>query len=224
MNQIAILGTGDAPRDDAPVPEPIADTSSSFEAVLEAVPGAVFPDSLAARDQCARAYLTASVRAERSGYAGLFINTVGDYGLADVRRTCEIPATGAGEGAVLTALRQGKFGIVSIWPPRLAFIYDAILSATRTRQDCVNVYHLSRDEDLATLEQPENFVTDMQACAATSLQAIREACELCLAQGAKNIVLGCTCMYPVARLLRAEGLPIIEPMEAGYRHLLNMLD
>ena len=163
------------------------------------------------------------MKAERGGYAGLFINTVGDYGLADVRRTCQVPATGAGEGAVLTAQQQGKFGIVSIWPPRLAFIYDAVLSATKARKDCVAIYHLSRDEDLETLAQPENFVTDMQSCGATSLQAIREACNRCLDEGARSIVLGCTCMYPVASLL-SKTLPIIEPMEAGYRHLLNLLD
>lgn len=223
MNRIAILGTGDAPQADDPVPEPIAAVRSRFEAALETVPEAVFPDSPAARDQCRRAYLKAGIAAEQHGYAGVFINTVGDYGLADVRQACRIPATGAGEGAVRTAQRRGKFGIVSIWPPQLAFIYDTLLAATRSEESCVAVYHLSKDEELGTLDQPDNFVRRMQACGATSLQAIREASDRCLQQGAQTVVLGCTCMYPVAKILDSDGLPVIEPMEAGYRYLLSLL-
>lgn len=223
MNQVAILGTGDAPLPNAPVPEPIAAVPSSYRPILRDVPGAVFPDTPEARVQCNASYLAAGLAAEQSGFAGVFINTVGDYGLSEVRQACRLPVTGAGEGAIRTAQRSGRFAIVSIWPPQLGFIYEAILAATRSETDCVAIHHLSQDKDLATLEKSDNFVSDMQACSASSLQAIRQACATALDQGADVIVLGCTCMHPVADILGSEGLPIIEPMAAGYRYLLSLL-
>ena len=53
---------------------------------------------------------------------------------------------------------------------------------------------------------------------------IRAACDMALEdQGAGVIVLGCTCMQPVAAPLRAAGLPVIEPMTAGYRYTEALL-
>jgi allantoin racemase len=185
----------------------------------------VFPDSPSAREICALTYLDAGLLAERDGYAGLYINTVGDYGLAALREASRIPVTGSGEGAIRTAQAAGqRFAIVTIWPPALRFIYDAVLAATDAAPDCVAIHHLSADRDLATLDQPDNFVRDMQACGMTTMARIREACHRGLEQdGADVIVLGCTCMQPVAAKLEADGLPVIEPMVSGYRHLESLV-
>ena len=54
----------------------------------------------------------------------------------------------------------------------------------------------------------------------TLMQQIRAACDQALKQdGADVVILGCTCMQPVAALLERDGLPVIEPMTAGYRRL-----
>ena len=224
MQKLAILGTGDAETPDATTPAPIAAAARNAHPQLRRVPGAVFPDTPAAREICARAYLAAGLAAERDGYAGLYINTVGDYGLAELRAASRIPVTGSGEGAIRTAQAHGqRFAIVTIWPPALRFIYDAILSATDAAPDCLAIHHLSEDPDLATLDQADNFVSDMQACGRTTMTKIREACRRGLEQdGADVIVLGCTCMQPVAALLEADGLPVIEPMVAGYRYLESL--
>jgi len=225
MQKLAILGTGDSNIPDAETPYPISQAARNFEPHLRDVPGAVFPDTPLARQQCARAYLAAGLQSERDGYAGLYINTVGDYGLAELREASVIPVTGAGEGAIRTAQANGqRFAIVTIWPPALRFIYDAILSSTNAKSDCVAIHHLSEDPDLATLEQADNFVSEMQACGITSMARIREACLRALEKdGADVIILGCTCMQPVAALLEADELPVIEPMVAGYRYLESML-
>ena len=50
------------------------------------------------------------------------------------------------------------------------------------------------------------------------MRDIREACRSAMdEQGAEVIVLGCTCMQPVADPLAKEGIPLIEPMVAGYK-------
>ncbi|MDJ0926578.1 MAG: aspartate/glutamate racemase family protein [Gammaproteobacteria bacterium] len=225
MKKLAILGTGDAETPDATTPAPILAAATDFRPELCPVPDAVFPDTPAARETCARAYLNAGVSAERDGYAGLYINTVGDYGLADLRDVSGVPVTGSGEGAIRTAQADGhRFAIVTIWPPALRFIYDAILAATDAAHDCLAIYHLSEDPDLATLKQPDNFVQDMQACGMTTMAKIHEACRRGLDDdGADVILLGCTCMQSTAALLEADGLPVIEPMVAGYRYLESLI-
>lgn len=223
---IAILGTGDAQTTgDAPVPPPIAAAATHYQPELRPVPGAIFPGTPMARDACARAYLDAGLCAERDGCAGAYINTVGDYGLAALRRACGIPVTGAGEGAIRTARDRGRyFAIVTIWPPALRFIYDALLAATESARDCVAIRHLSEDADLATLDRPDNFVSDMRGCSLVTMGRIREACRGALEdEGADVIILGCTCMQPVAALLEEDRLPVIEPMVAGYRYLESLL-
>jgi allantoin racemase len=220
--RIAILGTGDAATGDEQTPAPIlAAASTGFAPELVDVPGAVFPGNPAAREVAARAYLAAGLAAARTGYAGLYINTVGDYGLAELRAACPLPVTGSGEGAIRSARAQHRrFGIVTIWPPALGFIYARILDDCKATDDCVGVRHLSDDPDLGTLGQPGNFVAQMQACSLTSMAKIRAACDRLLeGQHADVILLGCTCMQPVAGLLEAEGYPVIEPMVAGYRYL-----
>lgn len=225
MQKLAILGTGDADVPDATTPAPILAAARHFQPELRAVPGAVFPDTPTARETCARAYVDAGLAAERDGYAGLYINTVGDYGLEDLREASSIPVTGSGEGAIRTAQTANhRFAIVTIWPPALRFIYDAVLAATDAAPDCVAIHHLSTDPELATLDQPENFVRDMQACGMTTMAKIREACRRGLdVDGADVILLGCTCMQPTAALLEADGLPVIEPMVAGYRYLERLV-
>ena len=220
MSQLAVLGTGDAVVPDADVPAPIRDAARSSHPVLLDVPGVVFPDSPAARETCARAYIEAGTAAARDGYDGLYINTVGNYGLHRLREAAGVPVTGSGEAAIIEAREHGRFAFVTIWPPALAFIYRSILSSAGADELCTSVHHLSSDPELVTLGHPGNFVERMQACSLTSMQQIRAACSEALERdGADVVILGCTCMQPVAALLAHDGLPVIEPMTAGYRRL-----
>lgn len=216
--RIAILGTGDAATGDDQTPAPIlAAAGDGFQPELLAVPGAVFPDTPAARETSARAYVAAGLAAERAGYDALYINTVGDYGLQALREAAKVPVTGSGEGAIRQT--DGKaFSIVTIWPPALRFIYDHVLSDTDATDRCRSIHHLSADHDLDTLGEPHDFVQEMQSCSITSMARIEAACQTALEQdGADIIVLGCTCMQPVAAILQEEGIRVIEPMVAGYQ-------
>jgi allantoin racemase len=221
--RIAILGTGDAATAHDQVPRPLLDAASAgFSPQLVDVPGAVFPDTPAARAACADAYLKAGLDAERDGYAGLYINTFGDYGLDALQSRARVPVTGSGAGAIRQAAGQ-DFAIVTIWPAALRFIYDHVLEQNAAADRCRGIHHLSDDDDLATLGQPDNFVAKMQGCRLTTMKRIQSACHSALTDGAEVILLGCTCMQPVAATLKASGLPVIEPMTAGYRYLETCL-
>lgn len=222
--RIAVLGTGDAATGNEPTPAPIlAAAGDGFQPELVAVPGAVFPATPAAREASAQAYVAAGLAAERGGYDALYINTVGDYGLQALRDAAGVPVTGSGEGAIRQAGQQA-FSIVTIWPPALRFIYDHVLKATDATERCQSIHHLSQDHDLDTLGEPHDFVQEMQSCSLTSMARIEAACQVALEQeGAHVVVLGCTCMQPVARILREEGIPVIEPMVAGYQYAESLL-
>lgn len=217
--RIAILGTGDAATGNDQTPAPIlAAAGDGFRPELVDVPGAVFPGTPAAREASALAYVAAGLAAERAGYDALYINTVGDYGLHALRDAAKVPVTGSGEGAIRQA-GDRAFSIVTIWPPALRFIYDHVLNDADATDQCRSIHHLSQDHDLDTLGEPHDFVQEMQACSITSMARIEAACQVALDQeGADIIVLGCTCMQPVAAILQAEGIPIIEPMVSGYQN------
>jgi allantoin racemase len=222
--RIAVLGTGDAAAVDEQTPAPIrAAAGRGFQPELVDVPGAVFPATPEAREESARAYVAAGLAAEGAGYDALYINTVGDYGLQALRAVATIPVTGSGEGAIRQA-GDRPFAIVTIWPPALRFIYDHVLTDTGATDQCRSIHHIAANHDLDTLGEPHDFVQEMQACSLTSMARIRAACETALTrEGAELIVLGCTCMQPVAALLQAEGLPVIEAMVAGYQHMESLL-
>ena len=216
---IAVIGTGDKPTGlDAP-PEPIqAAVAPGVKSILiEPAPG-IFPGSPSARLDTIKAYVEAGLSAVNAGADALYINTMGDYGLKELRQQVSVPVIGAGEAAIETAMTTASsFAIVTIWPRRLSFIYEHVLVDSSAQSKCTDIIFLSQDSDLDTLHQTNNFVTEMQACTVTSLSAIREACDSCIENGAQCIILGCTCMQAVANSLISEvQVPLIEPMVNGY--------
>lgn len=219
MKRIAVFGTGHSATGGQTPPDAIvAAAGEGFAPLLIEPRGTVFPKDEASRQQTTEAYVRAGVEAQRMGFDGIFINTVGDYGLAPLREKLHIPVMGSGEAALRAAASHGTpFAIVTIWPPSLRFIYETILEDANLAADCSEVFFLSKDEDLATLNAEHNFVTDMRACYAAPLNAIEAACRGAEARGAKAIMLGCTCMQPVAKRLRDRiAVPLIEPMVTGY--------
>jgi allantoin racemase len=222
--RIAILGTGDAATGNDQTPAPIlAAAGDGFQPELVTVPGAVFPATPEARAASARAYVRAGLAAERAGYDALYINTIGDYGLLELRESARVPVTGSGEGAILQA-GDRTFAIVTIWPPALRFIYEHVLSDVGAENRCRGIHHLSADHELETLGEPHDFVQEMQSCSLTSMARIEATCQAALERdGVSLIVLGCTCMQPVAAILRRQGVPVIDPMVAGYQHTESLL-
>ena len=219
MPRVGVLGTGDEDIAATTVPEPIARVAGRCEPVLLPVPGAVFPSNPAARRQTADAYVASGLRAAASGeFAALLINTVGDYGIAELRANSPLPVAGSGEAACRFAMQLGRrFSIVTLWPPALGFIYEPVLAAADPAGACAGVHHLSTDADLGRLDDPDNPIVAIRSCAAVAIDSVRERCEQALREDKSDvIVLGCTCMAGLAAPLAGSGLRLVEPMRAGF--------
>jgi allantoin racemase len=221
--RIAVLGSGDATPilDDTTVPVPLQ--VSGIDTTLLPVPGASFPLTPNDRLKCEQAYLAAGIEAADSGADAVYINTVGDYGLSALNQVLSIPAMGAGSGALQYALTSASsFSIVTLWPPAMRFIYDAMLADSKLTQYCDEIVHLSDDTLLATSSGPLEAMATAQACGITTLDKITAAIQRVNARHPDSaVVLGCTCMYPIAPRLQERDLSVIEPMGAGYRQLAD---
>lgn len=228
MGYIAVLGTGDATEviADTPLPPPLLALDRASDAVLLPVPGAVFPTIPKDRAQCATAYVAAGLNAEASGATALYINTVGDYGLSALRAAAKVPVAGSGSASIRTALVDAEcFAFVTLWPPAMRFIYDAILEETGTTEQCVELIHLSDDSLLENPMGPREAMGHMQACGLTTVNAVVDAIESVRTRyPGCAMILGCTCMYPLAPRLAELGLAVIDPMRAGYEQLLAELE
>ena len=224
-SRIAVLGSGDATPilDDTTVPAPLQ--MRGVVTTFLPVPGASF--HLTPDDQliCEQAYLAAGIEAANAGANGIYINTVGDYGLNALNQVLSIPAMGAGSGALQSALASAsRFSIVTLWPPAMRLIYDAMLAASNLTHYCDEIVHLSDDTLLATSSGPLEAMATVQACGIATLDKITDAIQRVDARHPDSaIVLGCTCMYPIASRLQERGLPVIEPMGAGYRQLADAI-
>lgn len=221
LERIAVIGTGHRETGGSQPPAGIAELARSpFQPELIETRLQVFPDTPAHRDTAAIGYLDAGYRAQAQGYAAAFINTVGDYGLKRMRRSLSIPVVGAGQaGMYLAASLADKFAIVTIWPRALEFIYRGLLGDYGLADKCVGIQFGSEDAALATLAESDNFVEQMRRGEVDMLENLLRHCQAAQRAGAGAILLGCTCMSPIAPILaQASPLPVVDPMTAGYRY------
>jgi allantoin racemase len=164
----------------------------------------------------------AAIAAEKEGYAAFFLNTFGDYGLAECRSAVDIPVVGAGEAAMLTAAALGRrFAIVTVWPRSMNFLYDERISATRMADRCVVVKNVLDDAETDSAEHGDldSPIAQMRSGKSSIIDRIVEAAEEAIAENAADtIVLGCTCMSPVAEAIAARlSVPVINPTTVGYK-------
>ncbi len=164
--------------------------------------------------------IEAAMDAQNRGYDAIFVNTIGDYALPAQRSGVDIPVVGAGQSAMLVAASLGRrFSIVSIWPPKMRFIYENLLRDYGLSDLCSSIRHVTDDSELATLANEENFVTDMGGQKLESIKRIVGECRGAVAEdGAEVIILGCTCMSPThAQVQAALDVPVVNGVTAGYK-------
>ncbi len=221
MKKIAVVGTGHRRAGDDVPPQEILDVrAEGFDPRLIETRLPAFPANEINRHLSEVANVETGLRAAAEGFDAVFINTVGDYGLNVLRSGLSIPIIGAGQATMHAACQLGdKFSIVTIWPPQLLFIYHGLLQLYRMEDRCVSIRCVSQDEELETLADDENFVTDMRAGEMTQQDRIVRECERALADdGADTIMLGCTCMSPIAHEIDARvDAPVLNPLAVGYK-------
>ncbi|MEQ8247713.1 MAG: aspartate/glutamate racemase family protein [Alphaproteobacteria bacterium] len=221
MKKIAVIGTGFRRTGDQKPPQEILDIKGpDFDPLLIETRLPAFPVNEINRNMSEVANIETGLRAEAEGFDAIFINTVGDYGLSALRSAVRIPVVGAGQATMHAASQLGsKFSIVTIWPPQLLFIYHGLLQLYRMEDRCVSIRCVSADDELDTLSEDENFVTDMRSGEITQQDRIVRECERAIAEDhADTIMLGCTCMSPAAAGIAARvSAPVLNPLATGYK-------
>ena len=227
MKKIAVIGTGFRMSGNDIPPKEILDVKGKdFEAKLIETDLPSFPVNEINRQISEIAIVEAGLRASKNNFDGIFINTVGDYGLNSLRSALKIPVVGAGQSTMHTAMQLGKkFSIVSIWPSKLKFIYENLLNLYGISKNCVSIRCISENTELDTLGDENNFVTEMRDGEITQKERIILECNNALKKdGADTILLGCTCMSPIAmEISKSFEAPILNPMIVGYKHLELLL-
>lgn len=216
--KIAIIGTGFTPSGDTLPPTEIAEiVSEDFNATLFETESTEFPSTPAKRALVEAAYVTLGLKIAALGYDAIYINTVGDYGLSELRKQLDIPVIGAGETAVVAASHISKsFSIVTIWPQSMHFIYADLLRTTDTKEQCREIEHLSKDDDLQQLAHEKNFVTELRSCSIDAFNAFEQAIKEHSEKSSDCIIIGCTCMSPAISRLSDLSIPLLDPMTLGY--------
>lgn len=219
-SRIAVIGTGAAPAGGTAPPAEIArSASAAFQPELIETRLSIFPGTPYQRGLATLGYIEAGIRAKDEGFRAVFINTFGDYGIAELKSALPIPVVGAGEASMALAATLGrKFAIVTIWAPSLNFIYDERLSSCQMSQRCVGIFNVLKDAEMPALGIADDPVAAMRAARSDMIERIVQAAEKAIAEhGADTIVLGCTCMAPIGALIASRlPVPVIEPMTTGY--------
>ena len=219
--RIAVIGTGHTATGGSTPPASIAAVvGDGFHAELVETESQVFPGDREARLQVVEGYIAAGESAAGQGFDGIFINTVGDYGLAQLRARLTIPVIGAGEASMLLARAlTGRFSIVTIWPPELDFIYRQLLHDYDMGDFCTGVRYASAENALDALADDDNFVEQMRRGEVSSMDNLIGHCRRAAQDdGAEVVLLGCTCMSPAAPLIAVGSpVPVIDPLTTGYR-------
>jgi len=219
--KIAVIGTGFRREGSDVPPRQIADIAGlGFEPRLVEQRLPAFPINQVNHNLIEVSTIEAGLRAADAGFDAVFINTVGDYGLGALRSALRIPVIGAGQATMHAAAQLGeRFSIVTIWPESMRFIYTHLLRLYGMEKLCVSVRCVSQDDELETLAEDENFVTEMRRGDRTQQDRIVAECERAIAEDrADTVMLGCTCMSPIADDIAARcAAPVLNPLTTGYK-------
>ena len=145
--RIGIIGTGAAPTGTNVPPAPIAEIAAQgFAPELIEPRLRTFPMTPYDRGLTALAYVDCAVEAEKAGFDAVFINTFGDYGIDEMKSATNMVVVGAGEATMAMCRNTGRhFSIVTIWPPKMNFIYHERLSSCGMESRCVSIRNVLVD-------------------------------------------------------------------------------
>lgn len=168
-------------------------------------------------------YVDACQQARAQGADAVVINSFADYGLAAARAVLDIPVYGAGEAAIEAAIAHGApFGIVTVWPHSMGFLYAERLRSLACEALCCEVRHVQGEDELQILGSDLGVMARMARHENDVLDLLSNHCEDLIAQGARSVVLGCTCMGPIAAPLGSLcRVPIIEGSVAALKSAMQ---
>lgn len=154
------------------------------------------------------------IKKNKDDYDAVMINCFDDPALYAAREISDIPILGAGETSMLVACLLGhKFSVISVlqnMPPRIAIKARSIGIESRL----ASAYGI----EVPVLQLHENPRLTAETILATAKQAVKK-------DKAEVIVLGCTGIAPVAKLLCEKlEVPLIEPASTTFKMAELMVD
>ena len=171
------------------------------------------------------AHVDAAERAVRDGVDALLIDSTCDWGIEAIRAAVDVRVVGAGEVGITEASEGGRrFGIVTIWPPALEFLYTERARSVQGGELCTGIRYASADHELARLGEEGSVIARMDRREEPVLERIVDECRSSVAEdGAEAILLGCTCMAKTAPLIeeRFQDVPVIEPARSALDVVLD---
>ncbi len=178
----------------------------------------VFPSTPVERDMQAIGHLEAGLRAAADGADAVVIDSVGDYGLSALKAGLAIPAIGAGEAGMAAAAALGRFAIVTVWPESMNFVPRDLLRAYGHEAACIGIYNVGAPQVLDRVGGPDGYLARVDRAAPDIVSAVLAAIEAAARDGADAILLGCTCMSPMAAKVAAgTRMPVVNPLGEAVR-------
>ncbi len=161
--------------------------------------------------------LEVAERAIDQGCDVVYVDTFGDYAIDRIRALTSVPVLGAGEESIRYAAAGGSYSIVTVWPESMRFLYDLRLTATPGGRACRGVHHLSDDDELDRLGRRDGVKARMGRHESDIVDDLAALCRRALdADRSEAVLLGCTCMSPVADALRDRlDVPLLDPSAIG---------
>ncbi|NBC35164.1 hypothetical protein GTZ99_01165 [Novosphingobium sp. FSY-8] len=179
----------------------------------------VFPATPVERAMQDIGHLEAGIAATRAGCAALVIDSLADYGLAALRAAVPVPVVGAGEAglaAVAQAAGDGRFAIVTVWPESMDFLTHDLLRAHGMAARCLPIRHVGDEAALENLSGPDGYLSQIGRAADAIVARARAEIAAAVQDGAQAVLLGCTCMSPMAaRVADGAAVPVINPLAAA---------
>ena len=170
-------------------------------------------------------YVDAAQSAAQAACDAILINSFADYGIDAARSAVLVPIMGAGEAALREAsvTGAGQFCILTVWPKSMGFLYDERLRSLEMVSRCLAIRHFSAEDELSRLAGDTSVMARMARHEQDIIEALGTACEELIAQHRPDsIVLGCTCMSPIAEALAKRcPIPVIDGAISGLRLLAS---
>jgi allantoin racemase len=157
-------------------------------------------------------------RALTDGCDVVYVDTFGDYAVPRIRALTSVPVVGAGEASIrYAAATHASFSIVTVWPASMAYLYDERLTSTPGGRSCRGLHHLSDDDELERVGRGDGVKARMGRHEDGVVDALADLCHIALERDrSEAVLLGCTCMSPVAPALRDRlGVPVLDPSAIG---------
>ena len=160
----------------------------------------------------------AGIAAASAGCDALVINSFSDYGIAALKAAVDIPVIGAAEATLRFVGTLGpRFSIVTVWPPSLDFMPRGVLRDNGAEAGCVRIRHVGTEDVVAGSARPDGYVSALQHARGDIVARINAACAAAAAEdGIDAIILGCTCMSPIADRI-ACAVPVVNPLAVALK-------